>query len=104
MAWLAPASSLCAPLLTTQPRHLQPKLVEAAALEGESVTKVAAGARHTLVLCASGNAFAFGWGAFGQLGSGSYASSALPVAVAVPAGAKVADLAAGWWHSLFLTP
>lgn len=64
---------------------------------------MAAGSRHTLVLCASGRAFAFGWGAFGQLGSGRFASARRPQAVAVPGGAPVADLAAGWWHSLFLT-
>lgn len=82
---------------------LQPQLVEAACLEGESVSKVAAGARHTLFLTASGKAFACGWGAFGQLGTGTFASSAAPLAVAVPAGARVADVAAGWWHSLILT-
>jgi alpha-tubulin suppressor-like RCC1 family protein len=70
-------------------------------LEGESVTGVAAGARHTLLLCASGRAYACGWGAFGQLGTGSFASSRVPVAVAVEG--TVTDLAAGWWHSLFLT-
>lgn len=86
---------------TSQPlTPLQPKLVEGA-LEGESVTKVAAGARHTLLLCASGRAYACGWGAFGQLGTGSFASSRMPMAVA--AQGTVQDLAAGWWHSLFLT-
>ena len=85
------------------PPPVQPKLVEDAALASETVTKVAAGSRHTLALCASGRAFAFGWGAFGQLGSGKFASARRPQAVAVPAGAQVADLAAGWWHSLFLT-
>lgn len=90
--------------LPTRPPVLpQPTLVESPALEGETVSKVAAGARHTLALCSSGKAFAWGWGAFGQLGSGAYASSALPVPVAVPEGAKVTDLSAGWWHSLFLT-
>ncbi|EFN54383.1 hypothetical protein CHLNCDRAFT_13561, partial [Chlorella variabilis] len=82
---------------------LEPKLVEDAALASESVTKVAAGSRHTLLLCASGSAFACGWGAFGQLGSGTFASSRTPQAVAVPAGTKVTDIAAGWWHSLILT-
>lgn len=76
--------------------------MEAASLSGESVTKVAAGSRHTLALCASGKAYAWGWGAFGQLGGGSFASARTPQAVAVPQGAKVADVAAGWWHSLIL--
>ena len=91
--------SRCPPSLPTP----QPKLVEDGALAGDSVVKVAAGARHTLALCASGKAYAWGWGAFGQLGSGAFASARSPQAVAVPGGAKVTDLAAGWWHSLFLT-
>ena len=81
---------------------LQPRLLEAAALADEQVSKVAAGSRHTLLLCASGKAFACGWGAFGQLGTGGFKSASTPQAVAVPAGAKVTDLAAGWWHTLFL--
>ena len=63
---------------------------------------MAAGSRHSLLLCVSGKAFACGWGAFGQLGTGGFKSASTPQAVAVPAGAKVTDLAAGWWHSLFL--
>lgn len=82
---------------------MQPKLLEAPSLAGENVAKVAAGSRHTLLLTASGKAFACGWGAFGQLGTGKFDSSRTPVAAAVPAGAKVADVAAGWWHSLILT-
>lgn len=81
----------------------QPKLLEAPALAEESVVKVAAGSRHTLLLTTSGKAFACGWGAFGQLGTSKFASSRTPAAVAVPAGAKVTDVAAGWWHSLILT-
>lgn len=77
--------------------------MEDAALAEESVTKVAAGSRHTLALCASGKAFAWGWGAFGQLGGGRFEGARRPQAVAVPPGAQVTDLAAGWWHSLFLT-
>lgn len=62
---------------------------------------MAAGSRHTLVLTASGKAFAFGWGAFGQLGTGRFESARTPQAVAAPG--KVVDLAAGWWHSLVVT-
>ena len=74
--------------------------MEAAELAQESVTKVAAGSRHTLVLCASGRAFAFGWGELGQLGGGRFTSAHTPQAVAVPG--RVTDFAAGWWHSLFV--
>lgn len=82
---------------------LKPQLLEDAALASEGVVKVAAGSRHSLLLCASGKAYACGWGSFGQLGTGRFASSRTPAAVAVPAGAKVVDVAAGWWHSLIVT-
>ena len=105
--YLPGAHHLSAPLAHHRPSShipptslLQPKLVEAAALEGETATKVAAGARHTLLLCASGRAYAWGNGKFGQLGSGSFGSSSTPVAMAAPG--RVLDLEAGWWHSLAL--
>jgi alpha-tubulin suppressor-like RCC1 family protein len=108
--WLTPTLALTHNTLIT-PTHrvhpfvsvVQPQLLEDAALASESVVKVAAGSRHSLLLCASGKAYACGWGSFGQLGTGRFASSRTPAAVAVPAGAKVVDVAAGWWHSLIVT-
>lgn len=87
-------------LIFSRPPPQQPKLLEAPELAQESATKVAAGSRHSLVLCASGAAFAFGWGELGQLGGGRFRSARTPQAVATPG--RVTDLAAGWWHSLFV--
>lgn len=81
---------------------LQPKLVESALLDNEDVVKVACGARHTLALTRSGKAFGWGHNQFGALGVGTFLPCCSPVAVAVPDGRRVVDMAAGWWHSLFM--
>ena len=78
---------------------LQPKLLEAVE---EPVRKIAAGARHTLLLTQKGQALAMGYGAFGATGTGSYQNQLVPTPVVLPAGATVRDVAAGWWHSLFV--
>ncbi len=80
----------------------QPKLVESPLLDDADVTKVACGARHTLVLTAGGRALAWGHNKFGALGVGSFEAVCSPREVAVPAGRRVVDVAAGWWHSLLL--
>ena len=91
--------------LPPPPTHTraQPVLLETPALASESVVKVAAGARHSVALTATGRAFAWGFGHFGQLGTGAYASAAAPQPVALPPATKVVDVAAGWWHTLLLT-
>lgn len=79
----------------------EPLLVEALGAGDDSVVAVAAGARHCGALCRSGAAWAWGYGAFGQLGNGAVGDASTPrrVACAAPVGA----LAAGWWHTLFVT-
>ena len=78
---------------------LKPKLLEAVE---EPVRKIAAGARHTLLLTQKGQALAMGYGAFGATGTGSYQNQLVPTPVVLPGGATVRDVAAGWWHSLFV--
>jgi alpha-tubulin suppressor-like RCC1 family protein len=68
----------------------------------DEVIKVCAGARHTVLLCSSGVAYACGAGKFGQLGSGVHENASKPQPVAVPAGGKVVGVATGWWHTLIL--
>ena len=46
---------------------------------------------------------AWGWGTHGQLCQGSAEDSHLPKVVAVPGGAKVCNIAAGYAHTLVLT-
>ncbi len=80
---------------------LEPVLVEALGAGDDPVTAVAAGARHCAALCRSGAAWAWGYGAFGQLGNGAVGDAAVPRRVAC--GGAVTALAAGWWHTLFVT-
>jgi hypothetical protein len=77
-----------------------PRLLEAPALDGEHVSKISAGARHSAALCASGRVIAWGHGAFGQLGRGGAPAAGAPAPVALPPGARAVDVACGWWHTL----
>lgn len=72
-------------------------------LESEHVSKVAAGARHTVLLCSGGAAYSFGCNKFGQAGTGSFEAVRTPARLALPAGRAAADVEAGWWHTLVLT-
>jgi alpha-tubulin suppressor-like RCC1 family protein len=68
---------------------------------GSGVTKVEAGALHTCALMDLGTVKCWGSGDFGQLGGGTFASSAVPVDVTGLTG--VAVLSAGAFHSCAAT-
>ena len=71
--------------------------------DGVSFTTVAAGGLHSLALDADGNAWAWGYDGYGQLGDGGTSSSQdAPVAVAMPDGVSFTAIAAGFYHSLAL--
>jgi alpha-tubulin suppressor-like RCC1 family protein len=77
------------------------------ALEGRPVTRCAAGARHSAAVTADGALFTWGEGTTGQLGYGRVTSAARPRRVEeVQGGGRplppVADVAAGWGHTLAL--
>jgi len=87
-------------------------LVSAAVLEGEAVTQVALGGRHTLIACRSGRLFSWGGNRYGQLGNGRSGSfsddrstnETRPVEVVVGTGEeRVVSVAAGLRYSLVLT-
>jgi alpha-tubulin suppressor-like RCC1 family protein len=69
------------------------------------VTEIAAGAAHVLALTASGQLYAFGDNAFGQLGStADFIPNPTPAAVSLPgASGPVTEIAAGGDQSLVLT-
>ena len=72
-------------------------------LAGKSVVAIAAGAYHSLALCADGTLAAWGYNSVGQLGRGNTINSSLPAAVTltgVLAGKTVATIAAGSSHNL----
>jgi alpha-tubulin suppressor-like RCC1 family protein len=76
------------------------RMGEGTAMDDAHVEAIAAGARHSLLLCRDGSAWACGHGAFGALGTDSKTDALRPERVA--AKGKVVGVAAGWWHSLFL--
>ncbi len=74
-------------------------------LAGKTITAIAAGSRHSLVLDSEGKVYAWGRNANGQLGNNSTTQSLIPVAVdtsGVLAGKTITAIAAGENHSLVL--
>ena len=71
--------------------------------KGTKVTQIAAGGFQSLALTSKGAVLAWGEGADGELGDGSYSGSDVPVAVMLPKGTKVSQIAAGAFFSLALT-
>lgn len=66
------------------------------------VRMIAAGGAHALALAGHAALYAWGENADGQLGNGNTAARALPQAVALPQGARIAAVAAGAADSLAL--
>ena len=75
------------------------------ALVGKTITAVAAGDYHSLVLCSDGTVVGWGYNGYGQIGNNSTAQSNVPVAVStavVLSGKTVSTIAAGYYHSVAL--
>lgn len=70
---------------------------------GVTITKVAAGGRHTLAVTSTGQVLSWGYNFHGQLGDGNNAESRLPVTVPLPSGTVVTSVAAGDVDSLAVT-
>jgi alpha-tubulin suppressor-like RCC1 family protein len=86
-------------------RSIATDIASGGVLAGKRVTALAAGASHSLALCADGTLAAWGSNGSGRLGNGSTTSSSLPVAVSRSgafAGKTVVSIAAGGMHSLAL--
>ena len=71
--------------------------------------QVSAGNDHSLALGSDGNAYAWGWNGYGQLGNNSYRDSTVPVRVRDPAGPadtskgpQAAQVSGGYRYSLAL--
>jgi len=74
-------------------------------LSGKTITAVAAGADHNLVLCTDGTVAAWGWDYFGQLGTNTTLPSVVPIAIdrsGVLAARTIVSVTAGATHSLAL--
>ncbi len=68
--------------------------VQASMPVGTTVTAIAAGGFHVIVLTAAGTVYSWGQGADGQLGDGTTSASAVPVAVQLPPGVTATAIAA----------
>ncbi len=71
--------------------------------DGVTITKVAAGGRHTLAVTSTGQVLSWGYNFHGQLGDGNDATQKLPVTVPLPSGTVVTSVAAGDIDSLAVT-
>lgn len=80
----------------------QPMLVDFFGVDGRDVVKLAAGSSHSLAMTANGVVFGFGSNRFGQLGVGKHVQEAhIPIQIGIQKSCH--DIAAGWWHSVFVT-
>lgn len=71
---------------------------------GADATAVSAGYAHTLAVTSTGDMYAWGANSGGQLGDGTTTMRTAPVPVTLPGGRIAAAVAAGYAHSLALTP
>jgi alpha-tubulin suppressor-like RCC1 family protein len=74
-------------------------------LAGKSITQVAGGGWHTLLLADDGTVFSFGWnhnGATGLNTAGGNTLIATPINAGNLAGKKITQVAGGGWHTLLL--
>jgi alpha-tubulin suppressor-like RCC1 family protein len=80
-------------------------VVQSGVLAGKTVSSIAVGSQHSLVLCSDGTLASWGANSLGQLGNSSVASSNVPVLVrtsGVLAGRTPVSISAGHVHSLAL--
>ncbi|KAG6540810.1 hypothetical protein Mapa_017835 [Marchantia paleacea] len=72
-------------------------------LLGTRVIGLACGGRHSAVLTDSGAVLSFGWGLYGQCGQGTTDDELSPVHISSLGGIKITGIAAGLWHTMFIS-
>ena len=90
---------------TTNPRSAPVKVGKPAGAPADfTYLQVSAGYWHSLAVGSDGNAYAWGYNTYGQLGDGTTNPRSAPVKVGKPAGAPAdftyLQVSAGYWHSL----
>eukprot|EP00050_Salpingoeca_kvevrii_P003053 m.212435 g.212435 ORF g.212435 m.212435 type:complete len:1529 (+) comp10754_c0_seq1:91-4677(+) len=88
--------------LGTGETTMKPKPVLVEELSDKTVTAVACGHFHSLVLATDG-VWAFGWGMHGQLGNGKTENALKPVLIRNLLNHKIAQIDCGFNHSVVLT-
>ncbi len=93
------------PSCEEKPWCTTPVMVAAGAVPaGTTFTQVAVGFDHSVALSSTGSVYAWGNDVRGELGNGAFETeSDAPVAVSIPGGAQIAQIAAGDEFSLALT-
>ncbi len=72
-------------------------------LSGKTITQVAAGGSHSIVLTSNGTVYTWGSNHYGQLGNGNNTDSNVPVLVGnLLSGKTIIEVAAGYYHSIAL--
>jgi alpha-tubulin suppressor-like RCC1 family protein len=81
-----------------------PVAVTGGALANKTVTQIATGDAHTCALISDGTVTCWGWGGYGQLGTGNTNSSDVPVAVTGGAltNKTVTQITTGYYHTCAL--
>lgn len=67
------------------------------------IKALAAGGHHSLVLSSTGELYSFGYGSYGQLGQRVNCNQCIPQIVKDLKKVPIAQIAAGWHHSMALT-
>ncbi|MGV8876666.1 MAG: RCC1 domain-containing protein [Rhodoglobus sp.] len=85
---------------STAANSLVPVTVQAPT--GVKFTQISVGDTHSMAIGSDGNTYAWGFNAFGQLGTASANSSKVPALVITPVGVQFTKISAGEGHSLGL--
>lgn len=92
------------PLLPSARAYVNPQLPFCQPLAPElRVRQLQLGAEHVLLLCEAGQVFSWGGGRHGQLGHGTLEAELEPRLLEALQGLRMAEVAAGGWHSVCLS-
>lgn len=81
--------------------HLVPCKLEA--LNGQFISQISGGWRHTMALTSNGKLYGWGWNKFGQIGVGDNQDHCFPMEVRFPDEQRVVQISCGWRHTLAVT-
>src|SRR6056300_1416735 len=82
--------------------RLSPVLINGGSLSGKSVSSVACGANHTMVIATDGSLHGFGYNGYGNLGDGTTTNRLSPVLIngGSLSGINVSSVTCGYYHNV----